>query len=115
MNQQHRRQTSRQRRKSSANAERKKQTNEQLAYKPQPPKSYGVVFFDTFVSARSAKEEIVTHCQAVDQLNLVIQAEGNMDDPELLDIDKRVKVFAGAAWWSIHQRRKEEGWYDEPR
>jgi hypothetical protein len=45
----------------------------------------------------------------------VIRAEGNMDDPKLLGIDNKVKVFAGAAWTTIHERRQEEGWYNIPQ
>jgi hypothetical protein len=50
----------------------------------------------------------------VEQLNVVIRAEANMDDPVLLMIPK-VKVFAGTAWALIHDRRIADGWYDVPR
>lgn len=82
--------------------------------KDSPPKKYSVLFFDTFIAARSDSEAIKEQCQSCDQLNVVIKAEGNMDDVELLSIDQKVKVYAGAAWTTIHERRKEEGWYDSP-
>ncbi|NRA45016.1 MAG: hypothetical protein HRU09_08690 [Oligoflexales bacterium] len=78
------------------------------------PKNYSVVFYDTFIAAKSDAQAIKEQCQSCDQLNLVIKAEGNMDDAELLGIDSKIKVYAGAAWTSIHERRKEEGWYDSP-
>jgi hypothetical protein len=78
------------------------------------PKRYDILFFDTLQAAKAAKPDIESKAQGVDQLNLVIRAEANMDDPELATIP-HVKVFAGAAWALIHDRRKEEGWYDAPR
>ena len=78
------------------------------------PKKYSVLFYDSFIAAKSDTSAIKDQCQACDQLNVVIKAEGNMDDAELLGIDPKVKVYAGAAWTSIHERRKEEGWYDSP-
>ena len=80
--------------------------------KQKKPAFYKVLFFDTFKSAKQAFEEIKTRCSGCDQLNIVIKAEGNMEDPELLSIDGKVKVFAGEAWSLIHKRREEEGWYE---
>lgn len=77
----------------------------------EPLKKYNLIFFDTFAEARSAKEHIHELSQECDQVNLVIREEGNMDDPELVGVSKRVKVFAGKAWTSIHERRLSEGWY----
>jgi hypothetical protein len=31
------------------------------------------------------------------------------------ELSPKVKVFAGNAWTIIHERRKADGWYDEPR
>lgn len=76
-------------------------------------KKYGVLFFETFQEAKAAGAIIQQNCQTVDQLNVVIKSEGVMDDPELLDLHQKVKVFAGSAWHLIHTRRKDEGWYDE--
>lgn len=40
-----------------------------------------------------------------------MKQEGSMEDPELV---KFGKVFAGAAWALIHERREQEGWYNSP-
>jgi hypothetical protein len=73
------------------------------------PKTYGVIFFANFDQAKLQMDQIVAKKSEVDQLNIVIEAEGNMDDPDLVI---HGKVFAGAAWTLIHQRRTEDGWYD---
>ena len=76
------------------------------------PKFYRVHFFESFKAAKDAAESILESCNGCDQVNIVIKAEGNMEDPELLGIDAKVAVFAGEAWHLIHTRRQEEGWYD---
>jgi hypothetical protein len=73
------------------------------------PKTYGVMFFTNFDQAKTQMDKIIAKKAEVDQLNIVIEAEGNMDDPDLVI---HGKVFAGAAWTLIHQRRTEAGWYD---
>jgi len=75
---------------------------------------YSVLFFETFAQAKAELARIQAEQAAVDQLNVVIRAEGNMDDADLLAPGK-TKVFAGTAWHLIHERRKQDGWYDEPR
>lgn len=75
---------------------------------------YGLVIFEKLDQAKADLEGIKAKAQEFDQLNVVIRAEGGMDDPDLNAIDK-VKVFAGTAWALIHDRRKEEGWYEESR
>ncbi len=74
-------------------------------------KKYNLVFFDTFSEARAARERILNLSLDCEQVNVVVREEGNMDDPHLLGISKRVKVFAGKAWTTIHERRLTEGWY----
>jgi hypothetical protein len=81
-------------------------------YPAKPAKKYSFTFFETFAEARSHAREILDACQHCDQLNVVIRAEGDMNDPELVRINPKVKVFAGAAWTLIHERRVEEKWYD---
>lgn len=76
------------------------------------PKRYGVVFFENFAAAKESPQDLLDKAKECDQLNIVIRAEGQMDDPELLQYGK---VFAGAAWYLIHERRVAEGWYEEPR
>lgn len=83
-----------------------------VVYKPGPPKRYGYVFYDSFHAAKGDIEGIRAKASQVDQLNIIIRAEGDMEDVEL---NKVGKVFAGAAWTLIHERRVEEGWYNEPR
>jgi hypothetical protein len=80
-----------------------------------PPalKQYKVAFFETAISAISAREEIAALCAKADQVNVVIRAEGNSQDAALGAIDAKIKVFAGTAWWQIHERRKADGWYDK--
>ena len=70
-----------------------------------------VLFFDTFPQALAQQDKILEKCTTCDELHVVIQAEGNMDDPALLGIHPKVKVFAGKAWTLIHRRRIEENWY----
>lgn len=72
---------------------------------------HGALFYSTFAGARAAAQEIELACQGVDQLNVVIDQEGNMQDPELMGIHSKVRVYAGEAWSLIHRRRKKEGWY----
>ena len=72
---------------------------------------YQALFFDTFQQAYDQQQKIVEACNHCDQLNVVIQAEGNMDDPKLLSLHPHIKVYAGKAWALIHRRRQEENWY----
>lgn len=83
-------------------------------YRPAPTRRYAVKMFDTFVEAKSHLADIKSACQGCDQLNVVIKMEGDMTDPELLGVDPKVKLFAGAAWWLIHERRLEEKWFEAP-
>lgn len=75
---------------------------------------YGLAMYDNFAQAKADLDRLKELEQQFDQLNIVIRAEGNMDDPELNAIG-RVKVFAGAAWSLIHDRRLQDGWYEEPQ
>ncbi|MBM4253885.1 MAG: hypothetical protein FJ146_18100 [Deltaproteobacteria bacterium] len=95
-------------------AERQRELN-----RPEPPfvhveKRYAVAIFDTLQAAKADLDQLVAKTAEVDQLNVVIRAESSMDDPELIAIPK-LKVFAGAAWTLIHERRITDGWYDAPR
>lgn len=79
-----------------------------------PPvlKRYGVVFYETHAQAREDAENLEIKAKEVDQLNIVVRAEGTMEDPELL---KYGKLFAGEAWHLIHRRRVDDDkWYNEP-
>ncbi len=76
-------------------------------------KKYSLLAFDTFAQAKQAKDELLQACQGCDQLNVLVREEGNMDDPELLQVHSKIKVFAGAAWTLIHERRLADGWYNE--
>ncbi len=76
------------------------------------PKRYSVVFYDTLEMAKNSCAELLEKAKDCDQLNIVIRCDADMDDPELLQYGK---VFAGEAWTLVHERRVEDGWYDEPR
>jgi len=76
----------------------------------QIPKRFGIVFYDSHLLAKEDAAQLLEKAKEVDQLNIVIKAEGSMDDPELTQYGK---VYAGEAWTLIHQRRVEEGWYNE--
>ncbi len=73
-------------------------------------RKYGIVFFDSLVAAKNDVSRLQDMARGYDQLNIVIRAEASMDDPELAAIGK---VFAGAAWALIHDRRVADGWYNE--
>ncbi len=87
------------------------QTIEVTRKAPPVMRRYGVVFYDNHAQAREDAATLQVKAKECDQLNIVIRAEGTMDDPELL---KFGKVFAGEAWHLIHRRRVDEKWYDEP-
>ena len=78
-------------------------------YDNAPTRSYGILFYDTFEKAESDIENIKETASKFDQLNLVIKAEGERFHPELSEV---AKIFAGAAWTLIHERRVEDGWYN---
>lgn len=78
---------------------------------PPATKRYGVVFYETPQSARNDLANIQELSKTYDQLNIVIRAEPTSEDPELASLGK---VFAGAAWTLIHERRVQDGWYDQP-
>ena len=56
---------------------------------------------------KAASETIAESCNGCDQVNVVIKAEGNMEDPDLLGIDPKVAVFAGEAGISFIQEGKK--------
>ena len=74
---------------------------------------YKLAIYDTFQQALKASDEIKHVSSQCDQLNLVIRQEGDMDNPKVLAIATNIKLFAGDAWTLIHERRLEDGWYDD--
>ena len=75
-----------------------------------PPRRYGIIFFETLAAAKNDVARLHEVARGYDQLNIVIRSESPMDDVELSSIGK---LFAGAAWALIHDRRVAEGWYNE--
>ena len=91
-------------------------------------KRYGVLFFDSPAEARQNWSKVTVALESVDQLNIVLRSEpqpgaGTTDlYPDDLPIEaeqaqerESIKIFSGAAWTLIHERRREDGWYDAPR
>lgn len=76
-----------------------------------PIKKYGLIFYETLQAARADTLNLQTLSSQFDQLNIVIRAEVTTDTA---DLGSYGKVFTGAAWALIHERRKQDGWYDEP-
>ena len=74
--------------------------------------TYKILVYDTFAEAKADLEKLRTTAASCDKLNIVVKQEGNMDDPDLTPFGK---VFAGAAWTLIHERRIEDGWYTAPQ
>jgi hypothetical protein len=74
-------------------------------------RAYRVAFYDTLAQAKSDIDSLRQIASQCDQLNIVVRAEAPMDDADLTGIGK---LFCGAAWALIHDRRKSDGWYDQP-
>lgn len=95
-----------------------RQNHQHQQQRPEPPKPkpvlrrYGVVFYDSIPAAKADLATLQSKAKEVDQLNIVIRAEADMDDAELNALGK---VFAGAAWTLIHERRVSDGWYNDLR
>ena len=75
-----------------------------------PTKKYGLIFYETLQAAKNDTANLKELSGQYDQLNIVVRAEVTVETPELLPFGK---VFTGAAWALIHERRKQDGWYDE--
>ena len=83
------------------------------AVAPKPAeRTYKAVYFDTLAQAKSDLNNLRELASQCDQLNIIIRAEASMDDLDLTSIGK---LFCGAAWTLIHDRRTAEGWYSAPR
>ena len=78
---------------------------------PGQVKKYGVIIYESFAAAKSDLATLAEKTKQYDQFNIVIRQEGNMDDPDLTPYGR---IFAGAAWTLINERRIAEGWYDTP-
>ena len=74
-------------------------------------RKYIAVYFDTLAQAKSDLSRLREIASQCDQLNIVVRAEASMDEPELTSIGK---LFCGAAWTLIHDRRTADGWYETP-
>ena len=101
---------------SSSSKKSKPKANEPPPAKPRPPqpkRRYSLLIFDTLYEAAQAKERIEASCAECDRLNVVIREEGLRDLAEIETVNERVKVYQGAAWTLIHERRRDDGWYNE--
>ena len=87
--------------------------NSDTKYSPKVSIRLGLLIYDSFIQAKADRVKIAAYAHKVDQLNLVLREEGNMDDPELLAIHPRIKVYAGVAWTNIHERRVKENFYKD--
>ncbi|MBI2601649.1 MAG: hypothetical protein HYW48_01220 [Deltaproteobacteria bacterium] len=74
-------------------------------------KKYHLIFFETFSEAKTSLGKIASLLQECEQVNVVIREEGSMDDKDILGLDPKIRLYAGKAWTTIHERRKEEGFY----
>jgi hypothetical protein len=74
-------------------------------------RTYNVIFFDTINQAKSDMSHLKSLASQCDQLNIIVRAEASMEDAELTAVGK---LFCGAAWALIHERRIADGWYNEP-
>ena len=77
-------------------------------------KKIRALFYQTFAEAYQDEAAIKSAAELCDQLNVVIDEEGEMADPKLAAYASEVRVFAGEAWALIHKRRESDGWYAEP-
>lgn len=79
--------------------------------KKQPlPTTYDVVFFATLSEAERSVDRLKEKKKPVDQLNIVIEAEGVIEKSVLLEF---ASLYYGNAWTIIHKRRVEDGWYKD--
>ena len=73
-------------------------------------KTQKAVFYDTAVHALADLDNLEKISKEVQQLNIIIKAEGERTIPELVKLGK---VFRGEAWTTIHERRVEDQYYQD--
>jgi hypothetical protein len=102
----------RRRRRGGGGGQKPEPVVEQAVPKKAPPKlkRYAIVFYENHAQAREDSSHLGELRDSCDQLNIVIKAEGSMEDPELLQYGK---IYAGEAWTLIHKRRVDDGWYND--
>lgn len=74
------------------------------------PTTYDVLFYKTLREAEADEPRIRAKAAAVDQFNVVVEAEDLTEDYAFSDV---AELYCGAAWTLIHRRRVEDGWYSE--
>jgi hypothetical protein len=87
-------------------------TEDFSVYKAPEPKTYQFKEFDNFKAAHADISSLSALAESCDQLNVIIKAEGNMEDEQILEASPKITIYAGEAWYLIHTRRLEEKWYD---
>ncbi|RZA23261.1 MAG: hypothetical protein EOP10_13250 [Proteobacteria bacterium] len=100
----------RRRRRGNPSAERGRSEAEVVKKSPPTLKKYGVVFYENHALAKDDALKLAEMKAEFDQLNIIVKAEGSMDDPELV---AHGRVYAGEAWHLIHRRRVDDGWYND--
>lgn len=74
------------------------------------PTTYDVLFYKTLREAEADEPRIRTKAAAVDQFNVVVEAEDLTEDYPFADV---AELYCGAAWTLIHRRRVDDGWYSD--
>lgn len=74
------------------------------------PTTFDVLFYKTLREAEADQPRIRAKAAAVDQLNVVVEAEDLTEDYAFSDV---AELYCGAAWTLIHRRRVEDDWYQE--
>lgn len=79
---------------------------------PPVPERCEVVFYDTLAAAQKDLAVLKERAAGLGngQLNIVIRAEAEATDPDLTALGR---LYAGAAWTLIHERRQSDGWYQK--
>ncbi len=79
---------------------------------PEKPKKYALAIYDNVTSAKADLNSLQSKMKQCDRLNLVFRTEGEVDKGPFIDLGD-VRIYSGSAWATVHERRVEDGWYEE--